>query len=117
MAALGLQAKCNNYIDPFGNTSGLANLMLSGHLTASRLLQATANSYAGKCKMSDSTTCTFSAAARFKEYVSYVSIDQASMLPATAISAKCSLSETTATITAGARNSLTWDCIFIGNPF
>lgn len=117
LATIGAQSACNTYVDPTGNTSGLNNLILTGQLTANRLLQTKANTYAGKCTMSGSTVCTFTTAAGFKDYVSYVSLDQASTPPVTAISANCSLSGTTATVRAGVRNSLTWDCIFVGNPF
>jgi hypothetical protein len=48
--------------------------------------------------------------------VSFVSIDQASAPPVTAIAANCSLSGMNVTITAGASNSLTWDCMIVGNP-
>ena len=117
IATIGAQAMCSSFIDPYGNTNGLNNLILTGYLSANRLQQPAANTYAGKCQMSGGTSCTFTTSSSIRNYVSYVSLDQASRLPQTAISAKCSLSGTTATITAGAPNSLTWDCIFVGNPF
>lgn len=71
----------------------------------------------GSCAMAAATTCTFSTNKAWTGTpLSYVSIDQASTPPATAISAKCSVSGTTGTITAGASNSLTWDCALVGNP-
>jgi hypothetical protein len=71
----------------------------------------------GSCAMSAGTTCTFTATNGFNSTpFSLVAIDQASAPPATAINAKCSISGTTVTITAGASNSLTWDCVLIGNP-
>jgi hypothetical protein len=82
----------------------------------SQLNQTAANQFAGSCAMSAGTTCTFSAGASFTSYLSFASIDHASTPPATAISSKCSLSGSTVTITAGASNSLTWDCLLIGNP-
>jgi hypothetical protein len=98
-------------LDNFGNCS------ISGSLISKGLYQPAANTYAGKCAMGATTTCTYTASGpAFGNYVSFASIDQASAPPATAISAKCSLSGTTVTITAGASNSLTWDCLFVGNP-
>jgi len=74
------------------------------------------NQWAGKCSMAASTSCTFALATTFSNYLCFPSIDQASAPPATPISATCSLSGTTATISAGTKNSLTWDALFIGNP-
>jgi len=71
----------------------------------------------GKCSMSSSTTCTFSIGAAFNSTpLTFASIDAASTVPATANVAKCSISGTTVTITAGISNSLTWDCLLVGNP-
>lgn len=76
-----------------------------------------ANKTGGSCAMSSATTCTFTMARAFTATpLSYCSIDAASTVPATANSCKCAISATTATITAGISNSLTWDCIFLGNP-
>jgi hypothetical protein len=70
----------------------------------------------GSCTMT-TTTCTFSIGASFSTTpLTFPSIDAASAPPATAISAKCSISGTTVTITAGASNTLTWDCLLVGNP-
>jgi len=72
---------------------------------------------AGSCAMSATTTCTFSIGAAFSGTpLTFASIDAASTVPATANSAKCAVSATTVTITAGISNSLTWDCLLIGNP-
>jgi hypothetical protein len=89
----------------------VSNFSISGALN-----QAAANAFAGKCSMSSGKTCTFSTAATYTNYLSFISIDQTSAPPATAISAGCSLAGNTATITAGVANSLTWDCMFVGNP-
>jgi hypothetical protein len=71
----------------------------------------------GSCAMSSGLTCTFTASAAFNSTpFSFASIDAASTVPATANSAKCSISGTTVTITAGISNSLTWDCLLVGNP-
>ena len=71
----------------------------------------------GSCAMSAATTCTFSIGFAFSSTPkTFASIDAASTVPATANSAKCSVSGTTVTITAGISNSLTWDCLLIGNP-
>jgi hypothetical protein len=48
--------------------------------------------------------------------LTFVSYDGADTLPSTANWAKCSISGTTVTITAYNSNSLTWDCLLIGNP-
>jgi len=71
----------------------------------------------GSCAMAAGTTCTFTIGASFAATpITLASIDAASTPPATAISVKCSVSGTTVTVTAGASNSLTWDCALIGNP-
>jgi hypothetical protein len=80
------------------------------------LEQISAKNFAGSCRMSSGTSCTFTTTATFSHYLSFVSIDQASAPPASAISAKCAINRTTVTITAGASNSLTWDCLLVGNP-
>jgi hypothetical protein len=74
------------------------------------------NQWAGKCSMAGATSCSFTLANTFTNYLCFPSIDHASAPPTAPISATCSLSGTTATITAGAKNSLTWDALFIGNP-
>ena len=78
--------------------------------------QQSANQWAGKCSMAASKSCTFTLANTFTNYLCFPSIDHVSAPPATPISATCSISGTTATITAGVTNSLTWDALFIGNP-
>jgi hypothetical protein len=71
----------------------------------------------GTCSMSAGTTCTFSIGNSFSTSPTcQVSIDQASSPPGAGISAKCSASGTTVTVTAGTSNSLTWDGLVIGNP-
>jgi hypothetical protein len=73
--------------------------------------------FQGSCAMAAASTCTFSIPASFSSTpLTYVSIDAASTVPATANSAKCSVSGTTVTVTAGASNSLTWDCLLVGAP-
>jgi hypothetical protein len=72
-------------------------------------------SEAGSCSMSTGTTCTFTIGAAFTTVSNtQVALDASATPPATAISAKCSVSSTTVTITAGASNSLTWDCLVVG---
>lgn len=78
--------------------------------------QQGANQWAGKCSMVASTSCNFTLGSTFKNYLCFTSIDQTSAPPTTPISATCSLSGTIATISAGAKNSLTWDALFVGNP-
>jgi len=78
--------------------------------------QQAANQWAGKCSMGGSTSCSFTLGTTFTNYLCFPSVDQASAPPAAPISATCSLSGTTATVSAGAKNSLTWDALFIGNP-
>ena len=91
---------------------GNAPNVFQGHLD-----QVASGNWAGSCAMVSGTTCTFSISKAYTGTpLSFVSIDAASAPPATAISAKCAVSSTTVTITAGASNSLTWDCLLIGNP-
>jgi hypothetical protein len=79
--------------------------------------QIASGNWAGSCAMSAGTTCTFSITTAYTGTpLSFVSLDAASTPPATAISVKCAVSGTTVTITAGASNSLTWDCLLVGNP-
>jgi hypothetical protein len=78
--------------------------------------QQVANQWAGKCSMVASTSCSFTLANRFTDYLCFPAIDQVSAVPTAAISATCSLSGTTAIIRAGTKNSLTWDALFVGNP-
>jgi hypothetical protein len=101
--------------DNAGNavTSGVVQ---ANTLRGGMLQQISARNFAGSCSMSSGTSCTFTTTARFSNYVSFVSIDQASAPPATAIAAKCVIRGTTVTITAGASNSLRWDCLLVGNP-
>lgn len=95
----------------YTNNPIVNNMAVTGHYN-----QSAAGNMANKCSMVAGVTCTFSLNAGFTNYLSFVSIDQASVPPATAISANCSLSGTTVTITAGTSNSLTWDCMIVGNP-
>ena len=118
IAVVGLgAANCTTFLDAGSALSKPGGLIISGYISTERLQQPADSTYAGKCAMSDETSCSFRTAARFTHYLSVVSIDPSSSPPTPAISAKCSLSGTTATITAGAPNSLTWDCLFVGNPF
>lgn len=118
IAVVGLRAaNCTNFLDAGPHASTPGGLVISGYISSGRFQQPAASTYAGKCTMSGRSSCTFSTTATFTQYLSFVSIDEASPPPATEISAKCSLSGTRATITASADNSLTWDCLFVGNPF
>ena len=118
IAVVGLgAANCTTFLDAGSTLSNPGGLIISGYISPERLQQPAGSTYAGKCAMANETSCSFRTAARFTHYLSVVSIDPSSSPPTSAISAKCSLSETTATITAGAPNSLTWDCLFVGNPF
>ena len=68
----------------------------------------------GSCSMSSSAICTFSVDASFSsEPLCFVT---STTSPAPAISASCSVSGTTVTVSAGAPNSLTWNAILLGNP-
>lgn len=100
----------------YWSIDGSGNIKTSAGITASSVKQNGAGNFAGSCSMSSSTTCSFALAASFTNYVCFPAIDPVSTPPATAISAKCSVSGKTATITAGATNSLTWDALFVGNP-
>jgi hypothetical protein len=118
IAVVGLgAANCTNFLDAGSTLSNPGGLVITGYISPDRLQQTAASTYAGKCAMSRGTTCTFTTVAKFTHYLAFVSIDPASAPPDPAISAKCSLSGTTATVTAAVRNSLTWDCLFLGNPF
>jgi hypothetical protein len=100
-------------------TSGIDfNLDTNGNLSlGAHLNQVVTKTFAGSCAMSAGTTCTFTLVAAFTGTpLTFASIDAASTVPATANSAKCAISGTTVTITAGISNSLTWDCLLIGNP-
>jgi|GEM_PF-4041625 len=68
--------------------------------------------------MASAAICTFTLAgvAFSGTPLCLVTIDEVSTGPATANSAKCSISGTTVTKTSGAGNSLTWDALLIGNP-
>lgn len=103
-------------VNSISGFSVAGDLGVSGSLAAHSLAQAAVNNFAGKCSMSSGTSCTFNIGSTYKSYLSFVSIDHESIPPATAIAAKCSVSGTTATITAGTSNSLTWDCMVVGNP-
>jgi len=101
-----------------GMSSAPEIVVIAGHVAlAAHLDQTAAGTFGNKCSMSASTTCTFSIAAAFTGTpLCVTSIDAASAVPGTANVAKCSVSGTTVTITAGSSNSLTWDAILIGNP-
>jgi hypothetical protein len=102
-----------------GSISGFSvsgELGVTGSLAAHALDQKAADNFAGKCTMVSSTSCTFAIGSTYTSYLSFVSVDQASTPPAIAIAAKCSVSGATVTIAAGASNSLTWDCLIVGNP-
>ena len=98
----------------YGTTSTFNNIALAGHLN-----QSVTKTIGGTCAMTSGTTCSFTLTAAFTSGnppLCFPAIDQASSPPATAISAKCAISGTTVTVTAGASNSLTWDALLIGNP-
>jgi hypothetical protein len=99
-----------------GRIAGVNPSMYMPVAIAGTVQQTAAKSFAGSCSMSSGTTCTFTLGSAFTAYLCFAAIDHSSTPPAAAISAKCSLSGSTATITAGATNSLTWDALFIGNP-
>ena len=110
----GLWDSAITYGSSGGAVTGVS--VLGGASISGGIGQLGANQWAGKCAMANSTSCRFTLGTAFGSYLCFPSIDQGSAPPATAISATCSLSGTTATITAGAKNSLTWDAVFIGNP-
>lgn len=94
-----------------------AQLNLSHSLSAAGLLQPSANTYSGSCTMNSTTSCTFAmSGTRLNNYLSFPSVDHSSSPPAPAISATCTLSGKTVIIRAATANSLTWDCLLIGNP-
>lgn len=104
-------AACTNLSLNIGFNAN-ANLAIGGHLN-----QTATGKYAGSCSMSTSTTCTFSIATTFTSYLSFVSVDHASVGSLTvANSCGASLASTTVTITCAVSNSLTWDALLIGNP-
>ncbi|MDE3149493.1 MAG: hypothetical protein KGL37_08485, partial [Acidobacteriota bacterium] len=85
---------------------------VAGTLSAAVLAQKAANSFAGTCTMSSSTTCTATVAAAYNS----VPVCIATVQGATAIAAACSVSGTTVTITAASSNSATWGYMLVGNP-
>jgi hypothetical protein len=97
-------------------TAGVPNAVTCNPAAIAQLNQPSAHSFAGTCSMVTATTCNFTLASPPTTYLCFAAIDHASAPPATAISATCSVSSNTVTITAGASNSLTWDALFIGNP-
>jgi hypothetical protein len=115
-----LSAVTSTKLTYFGNLNLVSGANTqAGYMPTTSLFgitQPASNTFAGKCTMSSGTTCTFSVTQTYTNYISFASIDQASSPPASAISAKCAISGTAVTITAGASNSLTWDCVLIGNP-
>jgi hypothetical protein len=119
MATMGLNASTLN-----GKTLAAPSAIGSGTpaagsfttLTGTTLDQTASKSFAGSCSMSSATTCTFTLGSTFTAYLCFASIDPASTVPATANSAKCAISGSTVTITAGISNSLTWDALLVGNP-
>jgi hypothetical protein len=117
ISVLGPWAGCTTIIDAYGQTEAFRDAQFSGYVMPNRLIQTAAKTYAGSCTMTGGTTCTFVLASGYTDYVSFASVDHASAVPSPAISAKCALSGSTVTVTAGAENSLTWDCLFIGNPY
>ena len=121
LAVIGLDKtpNCTNYLGAGPNLSNPAGLELGGYVSANRIQQPAASTYAGKCTIGgNGTSCTFTTAAGFTNYLSYVTVDQNSSFPASAVNAKCVLSGTTATIwvSAAVAGAVTWDCLFIGNP-
>lgn len=89
----------------------------AGFASYTHLNQPITASYAGSCSMAAGTTCTFTLTNAFTGTpLCFASIDPASTVPATANSAKCAISGTTVTVTAGISNSLTWDALLVGNP-
>ena len=104
-------------ITPIYSDGVVSGVSLTGSAAiAGGIAQQFPNQWAGKCSMTASTSCSFTLGATFANYLCFAAIDHASAPPATPISATCSLSGTTATISAGTSNSLTWDALFVGNP-
>lgn len=107
---------CNaNACTTWSTASPIQTTANSG-ISFKHLGQVAANNFAGSCAMVAATTCTFSIILTYTNYLSFVNVDHASAPPATSDAASCSLSGTTVTITAAISNSLTWDCMIIGNP-
>lgn len=119
MATMGLNASTlggKTFAAPAPIGSGTAAGGSFTTATATTLNQTAAKSFAGSCSMSTATTCTFTLGSTFTAYLCFASIDPTSTVPATANSAKCAISGSTVTITAGISNSLTWDALLVGNP-
>lgn len=102
---------------PIYSGGAVTGLSITGSASISGGIgQQVANQWAGKCSMVASSSCSFKLANTFSNYLCFPAIDPVSDPPTTPISATCSLSGTTATIRAAAKNSLTWDALFVGNP-
>lgn len=111
-----VNAECNFHGCYVNDASNTGNVVTGANLTVGGIKQNHVNTFAGSCSMSGSNTCSFPVSTTFMNYLCFPAIDHASSPPAQSINATCSLTGNTATVTAGERNSLKWDAMFLGNP-
>lgn len=107
--------KCNANACTSWMTASPALFQAASGITLRHINQQVASDMAGKCSMSAATTCTFSIQSTYTNYLTFVSLDQASIGSIAANTCGASLSGTTVTITCLTSNSLTWDAWVIGN--
>lgn len=89
-----------------GNATITGTTTLSGHLN-----QSASGKIGGSCTMSSNTTCTVTLGASFTTPLCVATVQGS-----TPIAAACSISGTTATVTAASANSAMWAVFFFGNP-
>jgi hypothetical protein len=89
-----------------GNATIAGTTTLSGHLN-----QSATGKIGGSCTMAAATSCAVTLSASFTAPLCVATVQGT-----TPIAAACSISGTTATITAASSNSATWAVFFFGNP-
>lgn len=99
-------------IHPENSAASNQALIAPGMTTSGQLNQLYTGNIGGTCKMSAGTTCTVRLAAPFKGTPICIAMLQGT---GTVIAAECSITGTTATVTAASSNSGTWGVFFFGN--
>jgi hypothetical protein len=110
---LGYQAQATASNQVVIGNSSVTGTLLHGIVTAGALGQPAASNYGGTCAMSTSTSCTITLAYSYTTPVCIVTQQSATL---TGGAAGCTVSGTTATITAAVANSETWGALVFGNP-
>jgi LVIVD repeat-containing protein len=83
-------------------------------VTVPSLTQPSANSFAGSCSMSGSTSCTFTISATYTSYVCFVTLQGTA--PSAIDQDSCSVSGNTVTIYSATTQTNTYAALVIGNP-